>query len=131
MALTLAPCGALAWSNDDLTSTTWPYLVGWTGGGDGSYGKVRSVLSEDGTLYSANLSYGPGTMDIMPILNAPEGASSVFTPAEFYFSQAGSPTKPSTITPMEAMPADHSTPVKYFVRATAEAGRIRPKRTPP
>ena len=92
MALTLAPCGALAWSNDDLTSTTWPYLVGWTGGGDGSYGKVQSVLSEDGTLYSANLSYGPGTMDIMPILNAPEGASSVFTPAEFYFSQAGSPT---------------------------------------
>lgn len=122
MALTLAPCGALAWSNDDLTSTTWPYLVGWTGGGDGSYGKVRSVLSEDGTLYSANLSYGPGTMDIMPILNAPEGASSVFTPAEFYFSQAGSPTKPSTITPMEAMPADHSTPVKYFVRAADGRG---------
>ena len=83
MALTLAPCGALAWSNDDLTSTTWPYLIGWTGGSDGSYGKVFSVRSEDGTLYSAT-SFGGGTFDILPILNVPEDASSVFTPAGFY-----------------------------------------------
>lgn len=37
--LILLPTTTYAWTTDDLTSTTWPYLVGWTGGKAADYGE--------------------------------------------------------------------------------------------
>ncbi|NLB09448.1 MAG: hypothetical protein GX832_07265 [Clostridiales bacterium] len=121
IALSLLPTAALAWDNDDLTSTTWPYLVGWTGGSASPYGNVLSVRDAAGTLYSTT-AMGGGVLDIMPILNVPSGGSTTFAPESFYTDRAGTRRQPSTFTALESLPADHSRPVKYYVRATDGRG---------
>ncbi len=121
MALSLLPTTSLAWDNDDLTSTTWPYLIGWTGGSHTPYGEVWSVRDGAGKLYSTT-TMGGGTLDIMPILNIPSGGSTTFTPVSFYTDREGTKKHTSTFTALENLPADHSTPVKYYVRAADGRG---------
>ena len=48
--LILLPTNTYAWTTDDLTSTTWPYLVGWTGGKATDY--ARTVCGKQLTVRS-------------------------------------------------------------------------------
>lgn len=121
--LILLPTNTYAWTTDDLTSTTWPYLVGWTGGKATDYGEFFSLKDTEGRLYPRE------TMSIgaMPLVRVaiPEGGSATFSPASFYSDYAGKNVISSTtFTCQESLPADHSSPVLYT--ATASDGREYP-----
>ena len=121
--LILLPTNTYAWTTDDLTSTTWPYLVGWTGGKATDYGKFFSLKDTEGRLYSREtMSFGA-----MPLVRVtiPEGGSATFSPASFYSDYEGKTVISSTtFTCRESLPADHSSPVLYT--ATAADGREYP-----
>ena len=121
--LILLPTNTYAWTTDDLTSTTWPYLVGWTGGKATDYGKFFSLKDTEGRLYPREtMSFGA-----MPLVRVtiPEGGSATFSPAGFYSDYAGKNVISSTtFTCQESLPADHSSPVLYT--ATAADGREYP-----
>ena len=121
--LILLPTNTYAWTTDDLTSTTWPYLVGWTGGKAADYGKFFSLKDTEGRLYSREtMSFGVGPLVRVTI---PEGGSATFSPASFYSDYAGKNVISSTtFTCQESLPADHSSPVLYT--ATAANGREYP-----
>lgn len=121
--LILLPTNTYAWTTDDLTSTTWPYLVGWTGGKAADYGKFFSLKDTEGRFYSREaMSFGVGPLVRVAI---PEGGSSTFSPASFYSDYAGKNVISSTtFTCQESLPADHSSPVLYT--ATAADGREYP-----
>ena len=121
--LILLPTNTYAWTTDDLTSTTWPYLVGWTGGKATDYGKFFSLKDTEGRLYSREtMSFGVGPLVRVAI---PEGGSATFFPASFYSDYEGKTVISSTtFTCRESLPADHSSPVLYT--ATAADGREYP-----
>lgn len=121
--LILLPTNTYAWTTDDLTSTTWPYLVGWTGGKAADYGKFFSLKDTEGRLYSREtMSFGVGPLVRVTI---PEGGSAAFSPADFYSDYEGKNVISSTtFTCQESLPADHSSPVLYT--ATAANGREYP-----
>lgn len=121
--LILLPTNTYAWTTDDLTSTTWPYLVGWTGGKATDYGKFFSLKDTEGRLYSREtMSFGVGPLVRVAI---PEGGSATFSPASFYSDYEGKTVISSTtFTCRESLPADHSSPVLYT--ATAADGREYP-----
>ena len=121
--LILLPTNTYAWTTDDLTSTTWPYLVGWTGGKATDYGKFFSLKDTEGRLYSREtMSFGVGSLVRVAI---PEGGSATFSPASFYSDYEGKTVISSTtFTCRESLPADHSSPVLYT--ATAADGREYP-----
>lgn len=61
--LILLPTNTYAWTTDDLTSTTWPYLVGWTGGKAADYGEFFSLKDTEGRFYSREAkSFGVGPL---------------------------------------------------------------------
>lgn len=121
--LILLPTNTYAWTTDDLTSTTWPYLIGWTGGKAADYGKFFSLKDSEGRLYSREtMSFGVGPLVRVAI---PEGGSATFSPASFYSDYAGkNMISSTTFTCQEILPADHSSPVLYT--ATAADGREYP-----
>lgn len=121
--LILLPTNTYAWTTDDLTSTTWPYLVGWTGGKATDYGKFFSLKDTEGRLYSREtMSFGVGPLVRVAI---PERGSATFSPASFYSDYEGKTVISSTtFTCRESLPADHSSPVLYT--ATAADGREYP-----
>lgn len=85
--LILLPTNTYAWTTDDLTSTTWPYLIGWTGGKAADYGEFFSLKDTEGRFYSREAkSFGVGPLVRVAI---PEGGSSTFSPASFYSDYAG------------------------------------------
>lgn len=114
--LILLPTNTYAWTTDDLTSTTWPYLVGWTGGKAADYGEFFSLKDTEGRFYSREtMSFGVGPLVRVAI---PEGGSSTFSPASFYSDYAGKNVISSTtFTCQESLPADHSSPVLYTAKA--------------
>ena len=121
--LILLPTNTYAWTTDDLTSITWPYLVGWTGGGEDDYGKFFSLKDTEGRLYPCEtMSTG-----VKPLVRVaiPEGGSATFSPAGFYSDYEGKNVIFSTtFTCQESLPANHSSPVLYT--ATASDGREYP-----
>lgn len=121
--LILLPTNTYAWTTDDLTSTTWPYLIGWTGGKAADYGEFFSLKDSEGRLYSREtMSFGVGPLVRVAI---PEGGSATFSPASFYSDYAGkNMISSTTFTCQEILPADHSSPVLYT--ATAADGREYP-----
>lgn len=121
--LILLPTNTYAWTTDDLTSTTWPYLIGWTGGKAADYGEFFSLKDSEGRLYSREtMSFGVGPLVRVAI---PEGGSATFSPAGFYSDYAGkNMISSTTFTCQEILPADHSSPVLYT--ATAADGREYP-----
>lgn len=114
--LILLPTNTYAWTTDDLTSTTWPYLVGWTGGTAADYGEFFSLKDTEGRFYSREAkSFGVGPLVRVAI---PEGGSSTFSPASFYSDYAGKNViSGTTFTCQESLPADHSSPVLYTAKA--------------
>ena len=121
--LILLPTNVYAWTTDDLTSTTWPYLVGWTGGKAADYGRFLSLKDSEGKLYPREtMSFGAGPLVRVTI---PEGGSATFSPASFCSDYEGKNVISSTtFTCQESRPADHSSPVLYT--ATAANGREYP-----
>lgn len=121
--LILLPTNVYAWTTDDLTSTTWPYLVGWTGGKAADYGRFLSLKDSEGKLYPREtMSFGAGPLVRVTI---PEGGSATFSPASFCSDYEGKNVISSTtFTCQESLPADHSSPVLYT--ATAANGREYP-----
>ena len=121
--LILLPTNTYAWTTDDLTSTTWPYLIGWTGGKAADYGEFFSLKDSEGRLYSREtMSFGVGPLVRVAI---PEGGSATFSPASFYSDYAGkNMISSTTFTCQEILPADHSSPVLYT--AIAADGREYP-----
>ena len=110
-----------AWNMDDLESKTWPYLIGSTGSAAKPYGQVLSVKDTDGYLYSTK-PIGGGIRDIMPVLYPPKGQDTVFSIESFYTDYEGTSEQTSSFTPLQDMPADFSSPVKFFVRASDGRG---------
>lgn len=121
--LMLFPTSAYAWNTDDLTSTTWPHLIGWTGGREADYGSFFSLRDSGGKLYAREaLTFGVNPLVCVAI---PEGGSAVFSPATFYSDYEGKTAiTGTTFTCSQSLPADHSSPVMYT--ATASDGREYP-----
>ena len=121
--LSCFPQNAFAWDLDDLSSNTWPYLVGNTGSVMSPYGNILSVRDEEGHLFSTDR-YSNDIRDILPVLYVPNGQSMVFSIDSFYLDYEGNRTQTSSFTPLQNMPADFSSPVLFFVRS--EDGRGYP-----
>ena len=113
------PMYVFAWDTDDLTSTTWPYFNGWTGGTAKPYGSFSSITCKDGSLLTRPSGFGGSSIsDVLAVIDIGKNDSSVLEPVSFYSDMNGQKKHTSSFKCLDTLPADFSEPVMYKVQAS-------------